>query len=437
MKKNILLLGAGKSAAWITRYFSDNINQLEINLIIADYSFEAAKALTLNQDWACAIELDITNDQKRSELIQNSDLVISLLPPQFHILAAKDALKHGKNFINASYISDEINQLKNEISHKGLSFISELGLDPGIDHISISKMLDEISQKGGKIKSLYSFCGGLAQIDQNDDNPWKYKFTWNPRNVVLAGQGTAKYLENSKLRFIPYSRLFKQIRTIEIEAEGKFDAYANRDSLHYLEAYGLKDIESILRGTLRREGFCEKWAAIIDLGLTDDSFLMDIPKDYTYAQFSASFLPEGIKPVDFLLNLGYTKQSIEALEWLGLFSEINIPQGKKSPAKILQNLLEEKWKLNKNESDHVVMYHELHYELEGKRFKKTSSLSVYGDDSKYTAMAKTVGLPLAIIAAQIIKGKFLNKGLCIPFGKDFYEIILPELKKYEIEFLEN
>lgn len=436
MKKNILLLGAGKSAAWITRYFSDNIKQLEINLIIADFSFEAAKELTLNQDWACAIELDITNDQKRSELIQNSDLVISLLPPQFHILAAKDALKHGKNFINASYISDEINQLKNEISHKGLSFIGELGLDPGIDHISISKMMDEITQKGGLIKGLYSYCGGLAQTS-NDDNPWKYKFTWNPRNVVIAGQGTAKYLENSKLRFIPYSRLFKQIKQIEISGEGKFDAYANRDSLHYLESYGLKNIETILRGTLRREGFCEKWAAIIDLGLTDDSFLMDIPSGFTYAQFSASFIPDGVSSEDFLKDLGYSEEIINALKWLGLFEPVLIPQGKKSPAKILQNLLEQKWKLGNNESDHVLMYHEIHYEWQGEKHKKTSSLSVYGEDSKYTAMAKTVGLPLAIMAAQLIKGKFQNKGLCIPFGREFYEVILPELKKYEIEFLEN
>jgi saccharopine dehydrogenase-like NADP-dependent oxidoreductase len=332
-----------------------------------------------------------------------------------------------------------------EAAAKGLTFLMECGLDPGLDHMSAMRVIAHIRAQGGVITSFKSYCGGLLAPAAEGDNPWKYKFTWNPRNVVLAGQSTAKFLENGHLRFIPYQQLFCRTETLTLPEYGDFEGYANRDSLSYRAPYGLDDIPTILRGTLRRPGYCAAWHALVRLGLTDDSVNLDNPETMTWAELVEAYLPVSLIPhldlaqrVATYLGLNPTGEEIGRLNWLGLFSDRHVGHAHATPAQLLERLLAEKWQLQPHDHDLIVMQHLFEYELDGRTHRLTSSLAVEGDDATHTGMAKTVGLPLGMAVRRLVRGEVPQRGVLIPVEASLYEPILDELAaEYGIIFHEE
>ena len=437
----ILIIGAGRSSSSLIDYLLSNAEAHQWHITIADANKVAVESkIEKYKNSAKAVAFDVTNQALRSSLISESDFVISMLPAFMHGDVARDCVRLGKHLATASYVSDVMKELDAEAKQKTILLLNECGLDPGIDHASAMKVIDEIKSKGGKITSFKSFCGGLVAPESND-NPWGYKFSWNPRNVVLAGQGTAQFIEDGHLKFIPYNRLYTQICTIDIDGYGQFDAYANRDSIGYKEPYGLNDTHDMLRGTLRMPGYCKAWNVFVKLGLTDDTYKIKQSNTLTYTDLIHSFLPAGNQSVkEKLTTFMGSEMDAEVmtkLEYLELFSNKPITLKEGSPAELLQHLLEEKWLLKQGDKDMIVMQHQFEYELNGKSHKLNSSLVVIGDDEVHTAMAKTVGLPLAISVKNFLTGQFKLYGVQIPIVKEIYEPMLEELEKVGVVFVEK
>ena len=437
----ILIIGAGRSSFSLIDYFLSNAKRYAWHITIADANKKAVESKITNfKEVASAVEFDVNNVSLREELIKQADFVISMLPAFMHGDVARDCVRLGKHIATASYVSQDMKDLDAEAKQKNILLLNECGLDPGIDHASAMKVIHEIQDKGGKITSFKSFCGGLVAPESND-NPWGYKFSWNPRNVILAGQGTAQFIEEGKLKFIPYNRIYTQIETIEVDGYGKFDAYANRDSIGYKEPYGLNDASTMLRGTLRMPGYCKAWNVFVKLGLTDDTYKIKNANTLTYTDLLEAFLPKGSSSVkDKLLvfmGVDIDAEVMVKLEFLELFSNRKITMTEGSPAELLQNLLEEKWLLKTGDKDMIVMQHQFEYTLNGARKKLNSSLVVIGDDEVHTAMAKTVGLPLAISIKNFLTGKFKLYGVQIPTVKEIYEPMLSELEGLNIIFTEK
>ena len=329
--------------------------------------------------------------------------------------------------------------MKQEIEAKGLLFLNECGLDPGIDHLSALKIIHEAQSRGEAIRSFKSYCGGLL-APESEDNPWKYKFTWNPRNVVLAGQGMSKFLEHGEVKLVPYQQLFKRVETIHFPGLGDFDGYPNRDSLNYQAIYGLEQVNTLLRGTLRRAGFCKAWDVFVQLGMTDDTASLQFPVGSTYRQFFNTFLPWSDqltieeKLAELIPDLDFS--TFEKLQWLGFFEQKLLPKTEGSPAQLLQAILEEQWALQPADRDLIVMQHQFEIQTQTGIKKIISSLVEEGQDGVYTAMAKTVGLPLAIAVDLFLKGKISLRGLQLPVVPELYLPILEALEKEGIRFEE-
>jgi saccharopine dehydrogenase-like NADP-dependent oxidoreductase len=440
--RNILIIGAGRSASSLIKYLLDNSTKENLHLTIGDLSLELAKSKTNNHPNATPIALDIHNIEQRQAEIKKADIVISMLPAFMHIEVAKDCITFKKNMVTASYISDEMKALDQQVKENGLLFMNEIGLDPGIDHMSAMKVINEIKSKGGKMMLFESFCGGLV-APESDNNLWNYKFTWAPRNVVLAGQGgAAKFIQEGKYKYIPYHKLFRRTEFLEVEGYGKFEGYANRDSLKYRSVYGLDDVLTLYRGTIRRVGYSRAWNMFVQLGMTDDTYIMENSETMTYREFINSFLP--YHPTDSVeiktrMQLGIEQDDImwEKLLELDLFSkEKTIGLKDATPAQILEHILSKSWSLEPNDKDMIVMYHKFGYELNGEQKQIDSKMVCIGDDQTYTAMAKTVGLPVAMAAVKILNGSIKLKGVQLPIYKEVYEPILEELEEYGVIFKE-
>lgn len=441
--RKILILGAGRSASSLISYLIDHSQECNWKVIVADISQELAVQKTGGHPNASALSLNISDDQALGSQVSASDLVISLLPPSLHIQAAKACLLHKKNLITASYLSGEIRSLEADVKNAGLLFLNECGLDPGIDHMSAKQIIDRIHDEGGKVISFRSYTGGLI-APESSDNPWGYKFTWNPRNVVLAGQSTATFLQDGIKRYVPYHRLFLETEQIRVNDEHIYDGYANRDSLGYRDVYGLRDTRTLIRGTLRNRGFCSAWSVFVKLGLTDDTLMIHPNADTTYADLVRSFLPGtydnmGLRSaVADLCGLAEDSPQLHLVEWTGIFSDTPIPNGgETTPARVLQQLLEARWQLRKDDIDMIVMCHEFIHEYNGEKRRTSSSLIVKGDDAIHTAMAKTVGLPAAIAARLILEDRIKLSGTVIPVHREIYEPVLKELDSLGITFTEN
>jgi saccharopine dehydrogenase-like NADP-dependent oxidoreductase len=438
--KNILVIGAGRSTVYLIDYLLQHAAAQQWNITVADMDLQLAKSKTGSHPQAKAISFDINNAAQREEEIQKSDLVISMLPAFMHGDVAKDCVRLGKHMATASYVSDLMKELNAPAKAKNLVLMNEVGLDPGIDHASALKIIDEIHHKGGHIHTFKSFCGGLVAPESND-NPWGYKFSWNPRNVILAGQGTAQFLENGKVKFIPYNRIYTQTETIEVAGHGKFDAYANRDSIGYKDMYHLSNVKTMLRGTLRMPGYCIAWNSFVKLGLTDDSWKIHGSENMTWAQLIDAFLPEGTGSLEErmkqFLGREANEEVLAKLKWLGIYEATPIKLKDATPAQILQDLLEKKWLLRETDKDMIVMQHYFGYTLNGKEKVIVSSLVVKGEDQVHTAMAKTVGLPLAITVKNILSGKIKSTGVQIPTTKEIYEPLLAELEELGVKFEER
>ena len=441
--RNILIIGAGRSTTSLIRYLIEKSSSENLHITIGDISLDSAQKLTKNHPKAKGILLDVFNKKQREEAVKSADIVISMLPARFHIEVAKDCISYRKNLVTASYISDEMQALNKEVIEKGLVFMNEIGVDPGIDHMSAMQVIDTIRDKGGKLMLFESFTGGLI-APESDDNLWNYKFTWNPRNVVLAGQGgAAEFLQEGLHKYIPYNRLFRRTELIKIKGYGEFEVYANRNSLKYQKVYGFKDILTLYRGTIRRVGFSRAWNIFVQLGMTDDSYTIPNSENLSYREYVNLFLP--YSPTDSIeLKLRHNlKIDQDDLIWKKL-KEIDIFNSKKyleiknaTPAQALQKILMEKWALAKEDKDMIVMYHKFGYELNGKNYQIDSSMVTLGEDQTYTAMSKTVGLPVAIAALKILNKTITTPGVLRPIDKEVYEPILKELETYGVEFNEQ
>ncbi len=438
--KKILVIGAGRSSGSLITYLLTKASGNNWFVTVTDMNLALASEKVKGFSNCEAKIFDVTNDAQRKAIIGEHDVVVSMLPASMHGNVAKDCVALGKHLFTASYVSAEMKELDKEAKQKGVLLMNEIGLDPGIDHASAMKIIHELQTKGANITSFRSYCGGLVAPESNT-NPWGYKFSWNPRNVVVAGQSAAQYISEGKLKFIPPSRIFTQIDTIKVEKYGSFDAYANRDSISYQEPYGLKNIKTLLRGTLRMPGYCEAWNVFVRLGLTDDTYKIHNADKLTYTQLLDSVLPPSkgtIKDrLKEFIGKDYNSSIEEKLNYLELFSDKKIKLKEASPAQLLQDLLEEKWKLEHGDKDMIVMQHLFDYELNGKTHHLTSSLVVLGDDENHTAMAKTVGLPLAITLTNFLEGKFKLSGVQIPIVKDIYSPLLEELESLGIKFDEK
>lgn len=439
--KNILVIGAGRSAVTLIKYLLQNSDSNNWQVTVADFSEDLAKRAVNDHQNGRAIFFNVNDSDKRENEIMSSDIVISMLPASLHFTVAKDCVRLKKNLVTASYVSQEIAELDKAAKQAGIILLNEIGLDPGIDHMSAMSVIDDIKDNGGELKSFKSFCGGLVHPDY-DNNPWNYKFTWNPRNVVLAGQGTAQYIENGDYKYITYTSLFERIENMEVLDAGVFEGYANRDSLSYRKSYGLDGIPTLFRGTLRRKGYCEAWNIFVQLGMTDDSYKLEESENITNREFVNMFLPfeSNLSCEEKLLkkfNLNFDSDIYKKLKWLGVFSEKMIGIANASPAQILQDICEQKWTLSKEDKDMIVMQHQFEYLQKGELKKLNSSLLVFGDDPVYTSMAKTVGLPVAIATKLILNGEITSLGVKIPTGKDIYIPVLKELEKYGVNFVEE
>jgi saccharopine dehydrogenase-like NADP-dependent oxidoreductase len=435
-----LIFGAGKSSTYLIDYLADSCQQGERMLFVADLDVDLAAVKLKGRKHTQALSLDLEDETARRAFIAQADLVISMLPAFLHPVLAADCLALGKHFFTASYESEALRGIKQEIEAKGLLFLNECGLDPGIDHMSALKIIHEAKAKGEEIRSFTSYCGGLL-APESEDNPWKYKFTWNPRNVVLAGQGVSKFLDHGELKLVPYQQLFKRVETIHFPGLGDFDGYPNRDSLNYQAIYGLEQVDTLLRGTLRRAGFCKAWDVFVQLGMTDDTASVQLPPGSTYRQLFNTFLPWSDqlsveeKLAEVFPDLDFP--TFEKLQWLGFFESKSLPKTEGSPAQLLQAILEEHWALQPGDRDLIVMQHQFEIQTQSGIKKVISSLVQEGQDATYTAMAKTVGLPLAIAADLFLKGEISLRGLQLPVVPELYIPILEALEKEGIRFEER
>jgi saccharopine dehydrogenase-like NADP-dependent oxidoreductase len=436
--KNILIIGAGRSATSLIDYLSTQAKLNGWTLTIGEQDAVAAKVRFPNLN---VIDLTIENQEAAREVIAKSNLVISMIPASLHIHVARICADLGVHLLTASYVSEEIKSLNDAFAKKGAICLMEMGLDPGIDHMSAMKVLDRIKNEGHELTAFETFTGGLLAEDKKTNNPWEYKFTWNPRNVVMAGSGNVKFLQEGTYKYIPYHQLFKRTEVIHIPGYGYFEGYANRDSLKYLELYNLQGIKTLFRGTLRRPGFGSAWNIFVQLGATDDSYLMENVDQMTHRGFINSFL--SYNPHDSVelklahyLNLSLESPEMYKLEFLDIFKEIPIGLSKGTPAQILEHILKKKWTLVPDDKDMIIMWHKFKFIQNGANREIQSSMVAIGDDAVHTAMSKTVGLPLGIIAKLILQEKINLKGVQIPTSPEIYLPVLAELNEMGFEFSE-
>jgi saccharopine dehydrogenase-like NADP-dependent oxidoreductase len=494
--KTILLFGAGKSATVLIEYLVDNGPAHNWRLIVADADKQLAQSKLDMSERDIAVQLDVNDAEKRSELIEAADLIISLLPPALHYLIALDCLQYKKHLLTASYVDERIEKLKEEIKTNNLLFLCEMGLDPGIDHMSAKKLIDAIHEQGGKINSFISHCGGLV-APESDDNPWHYKISWNPKNVVNAGKAGAKFKKDGVIAEMDYHNIFAEKRYVR-NGDEIYCWYPNRDSLRYINLYSLNEAPTFIRTTLRHPDFIYGWKNVVDLKLTDENLfyetdgcsLMAFFKEHMDRNNFNQWLEQKLKqqfedtqtllnnlvnlvklqeqasdeaePIDDLMmvnekgdlqnidmddlknnaaatiafKMHESKLTLRQLFYLGMDDDKTIiNKSKCSAADILQFSLETKLALSESDKDMIIMLHEIEYELEDKKHKIESSLTLIGEDSNKTAMAKTVGLPLGIAAKLILNGTIQLRGLQIPVSKEIYEPVMNELEEYGISFL--
>lgn len=437
--KQILVFGAGRSGVYMVEYLKDYCADKGMRLVVCDKQtgyMESQVPASAHLDYRI---LDIENKEMVSNLVQASELVVSMLPAFLHMPVANLCLAHGRHLATASYISDDMKALNEQVRRKDLIFLNEMGLDPGIDHMSAMQMMDTIRKQGGKITGFRSYCGGLVADANDGDNPWKYKFSWNPRNVVLAAQGApATYLEEGLVKVLPYQRVFENARLFQIPGYGALEAYPNRDSLKYLDVYGLHGVHNMVRGTFRKPGYCNAWQVFVCLGLTDDTLQLDLSEDITLTDWLRMYLPSsGADIRQQVQNISNcSTETLHKLEWLGFFSNQPLPLHKGTSAQILEELLKTKWKLEPEDKDLVVMLHEIEYMQNGKSHTHCASLVLEGHSNTHTAMAKTVGLPLAVGVKLILENRIAGRGVMTPVAEEVYKPVLEELARYSIVFNE-
>ena len=440
--KSIVVLGAGRSTSALIEYLATHPDAAQWDLHVVDQDAETLQAKCAPYPAVETHTADLSQESVRNSWIDQADVVVSMLPAMMHPDVARACLRMGKHLVTASYASEEMKALDSQAREKGLIFLNECGVDPGIDHMSTMEILEKIRQKGGEITSYESFCGGIL-APESPSNPWQYKFTWNPRNVVMAGAGGAvKFIQEGLYKFIPYHKLFRRTEFLTIPGYGRFEGYANRDSLKYISEYGLDGIPTMYRGTLRRPGFCRAWDVFVQLGATDDSYRMEGVARMTHRSFINSFLAYHISDSVELKLMHYLQipqdsELMEMFEWLGLFAEEPVGLSSGTPAQVLQHILEKKWTMTSADTDMLVMWHRIYYTLQGQKFRLESSMVCKGKSAQNTAMAFTVGLPVAMATRLVTLGLIQERGVLLPMRKEVYAPILAELAEWGIRFDER
>lgn len=436
----VLIAGAGKSSSHLIDYMLSNAKQ-KWRVIIMDSNPEMIAEKLAGHPKGEAAVIDVKDDNARQALVKQADIVLSLMPPDLHYLLAKDCIKFKKNLITSSYVSDDIRALDEEAKNAGITMMCEMGLDPGIDHMSSNAIIHGVQRIAGSIQSFKSFCGGLV-APESDDNPWHYKISWNPKNIVLAGKKGAEWLENGKTLEAKYEQLFASNKKIKVDGVGPLGYYPNRDSLKYIDLYNLEDVKTFMRATLRHPSFTKGWDVVIKAGLVNetDSIVVD---NISYADWVAKTIggtnDDSLRSF-FKSKCGADDKEMKQMDWLGLFDNRRINgTGSMSSSEILQLLLEEKWKMKALDKDMVVMEHQIEYERRGTLINLTSTMVVTGESRQHSAMSKTVGMPIAILAKKILLQEISTRnilGVQIPVMPDVYVPVLKELKKSGIEFTE-
>jgi saccharopine dehydrogenase (NADP+, L-glutamate forming) len=434
MDTTILVIGAGKSATVLIQYLQKKAVENDWYILLADGDLATAQNKWNNASNGHALEIDIENVKERQKLVQKARIVVSMLPASLHFLVAKDCLTYEKPLFTASYVDENMRSIAAEIEAKQLLFLCEMGLDPGIDHMSAMAIIDAVHEKGGKITSFKSHCGGLI-APESDNNPWHYKISWNPKNIILAGKSGAIYLENGTTVTKDYPEIFDQTPIVKVPGIGALAYYPNRNSLSYIDTYHLHGVNDFVRTTLRYPAFCTGWNAIVQLQLTDEN-CNDLPPNTSIQQwFEGHIQKNGLEAT--LADLKKEEKLAAQLNYIGLDATTIIPAQYNSNAAILQWILEDKWKLAATDKDLVVMLHEIEYKIGDRPYKLESSMVLTGEDAIQTAMAKTVGLPLAMGVCAYLKGAIKMTGLHIPIDKRIYNPILKSLAEEGIIFQET
>jgi saccharopine dehydrogenase-like NADP-dependent oxidoreductase len=441
-QKVILVLGAGRSSSSLIAHLLAQSEGEGWEIHVGDLDLSAAVSKVKGHPRGHAFQMSASDATDRDTRIAAADLVISMLPAFMHPEVARVAIEAGVHVLTPSYVSDDMKALDARAKAQGVLVLNEMGLDPGIDHMSAMQVIDDIREAGGTMVSFASYCGGLV-APASDDNPWHYKLSWNPRNVVLAGQGgAATFLDRGRVRMVPPHKTFQALTPVEVGGR-KYDGYPNRDSLGYRELYGLQGIQSLVRGTLRGEGFCQAWDVLVQLGMVRDDASLEWPSGTTWAGWTRTFLPADLDGVGTVREAvaHATEAEAEALDklaWLGLFDEVKGPASLEgTPAQIVEALVTDRWVLGANDRDMIVMWHKFEYDLEGERKAKTSSLSLEGKDSTFTAMSDTVGLPMALAVKPMLEDTFGTTGVDVPMSKTYYAPLLAGLAELGIVFEER
>ena len=441
-QKVILVLGAGRSSSSLIAHLLAQSEGEGWEIHVGDLDLSAAVSKVKGHPRGHAFQMSASDATDRDTRIAAADLVISMLPAFMHPEVARVAIEAGVHVLTPSYVSDDMKALDARAKAQGVLVLNEMGLDPGIDHMSAMQVIDDIREAGGTMVSFASYCGGLV-APASDDNPWHYKLSWNPRNVVLAGQGgAATFLDRGRVRMVPPHKTFQALTPVEVGGR-KYDGYPNRDSLGYRELYGLQGIQSLVRGTLRGEGFCQAWDVLVQLGMVRDDASLEWPSGTTWAGWTRTFLPADLDGVGTVREAVAHATEAEAdaldkLAWLGLFDEVKGPASLEgTPAQIVEALVTDRWVLGANDRDMIVMWHKFEYDLEGERKAKTSSLSLEGKDSTFTAMSDTVGLPMALAVKPVLEDTFGTTGVDVPMSKTYYAPLLAGLAELGIVFEER
>jgi len=436
----IFVIGAGRSTTDLIQYLLDHAEVEDWEVVVGDLDQALAAEKIGDNPRGKAIRFDAFDEENRRREIEAADLVVSLLPPKLHVIAARDCLELKTNLVTASYVSDEMLEMDEAVKEAGLIFMNEVGADPGIDHMSAMDMISRIKARGGNITAFRSYCG--AVVAPESSNLWGYKFTWAPRNIILAGKGIAQYRRAGKVKYLPYHHLFRRYDEISVPGYGAFEAYANRNSLVYAGLYGLEEADTIYRATLRYPGFCDMWQAFVEIGLTDERVDLSNSKDITFREFLFSFINEipgksDLESLAIFLKRDLDDPVVRKIEALGLLGDEVFPHESSSAADVLQYILMRKWVFGEDDVDLLVMQHQLEFELDGERRVLIGSMVDKGRSHDHTAISRTVGLPTAMCVKLILNGQIEEKGVRIPNFPSAFEPILKELEKFEIEFKEE
>jgi saccharopine dehydrogenase-like NADP-dependent oxidoreductase len=434
--KKVLVIGAGRTSITLISYLIKKAEEQNWQITVADQSLKLAQEKTGGHPRTRAISFNVTDTKQRRKEIAKADVVVSLLPPNLHVKVVEDCIENKVHLLTASYVSPEMKRYNESAVESDVILLNEMGLDPGIDHMDTMRLITKIKDKGGKIQSLKSFGGGLI-TPESDTNPWGYKITWSPMNVVTAGMASARYVKNGKLKIVPYNRLFLDTEIVEVPGVGKYEAYPNRDSIKYRKIYHLHKIPNVFRGSLRKIGFCDAWNALVRIGLTDNRYVVPESQRFTYEQWLSIYLTKrnGTTTKEAMLeflDISPDSEVMEKLEWLGLLGDKKIRIKNATPAEILLDLLIQKWEFKKSDRDMIILQTEIEYEIKKKREKIISSLVVKGEDHNHTAMSRTVGLPLGIGVNLILNNKIKERGVVIPIHSDIFRPTLKELAEHNI-----